>query len=953
MTDPFDAANEPSHCIRIRGVTVNNLRGIDLDLPRQQVIAICGVSGSGKSSLAVNTLFAEGQRRYIESFSAYSRQFLARLPRPQAREIDGLPPAVAVGQHPWASSGRATLGSVTEVVDYLRVFFAKLASVYCIKCGQVLPMFTPDRVARACIQLPEGTRFVIAYPLTIRSTENLVEAAGHAMREGFVRWIVDDRIERLEQAVDSVPATNEVMVVVDRLMAEPGAEIRIREAAEEAFLRGDGRATLYAEADSTKLVVSQFAQAYPHTLDDHVWQRVDLQTAYRCARCDVAMPIPEPRLFHSGNPWGACPKCHGEETIQDFDEVLAIPEPNKSISEGPVAPWNTPKFREHQQQLLKFAQATDMAMHVPYRVLSAQQKRAIHEGAPEHGFIGIRPFFQMLREQTHDAKMAKFLMQWQRPVVCPHCKGSGLRPEALCYKVNGKHLHDLLTIPVVGLLEFFDEFRPTSEYELAVARAALENAQSRLRYLKFVGLEYLALGRKVNSLSSGELQRVSLTIALGSSLVNMLYVLDEPSSGLHPSDVGRVAAAIKLLRDRGNSVVVVEHDEEILRTADRIVEIGPGAGESGGCVTFEGTPRELETSDALTGEYLSGRRGFGVPAQRRSGARGAIRITQASGKNLRNVDVSFPLGVLCAVCGVSGSGKTALVEDTLYPAICRRKRKKAPPPLPFRDITGDGAVDDVMLVDQSPIGRTPRSNPVTFVKVFDEIRRVFSESMTARLRNLTPGHFSFNVDGGGRCLTCEGDGSLTVDMQFLADVRMTCPDCQGSRYQRDILEVLYRGQSIADVLSMTVRQAFSFFRGQFKIQARLQKLMDIGLEYVRLGQPANTLSAGEAQRLKLATHLAAATRSRILFILDEPTKGLHYQDVVQLLDCLDALLDAGHSLIVVEHNPQVLIAADYLIEMGPGPAEEGGAVLAHGTPEELSERPESPTGRFLRSRVEL
>jgi excinuclease ABC subunit A len=625
---------------------------------------------------------------------------------------------------------------------------------------------------------------------------------------------------------------------------------------------------------------------------------------------------------------------------------LVVPDRNKSISEGAIAPWNSPAYRHELEELLALAADHGLPVHEPFRNLQPEHLRLIREGVPERHFGGLNGFFSWLERRKYKMHIRVFLSRWRTYRVCPACQGSRLRPEALATRIDDRNLAEYCRMKIRDAVEAFEQL-DLNTHDEQVARTLLDQVRHRLGYLNLVGLGYLTLERTLRTLSGGEAQRVALTTALGSSLVHMLYVLDEPSVGLHPRDVRRLLGAIEGLRDRGNTVVVVEHEESMIRAADYVIEIGPGAGEDGGQITFAGQPQTLcSTEGNLTGDYLTGRRGQVLCENRRTPDHGWIRMTGARGNNLQKLDIEFPLGVLCLVTGVSGSGKSTLIEHTLYPALCRRKRKEAPKPLPFDEVFGDGQIDDVLLIDQSPIGRSPRSNPVTYIKAFDAIRNVFADTLAARTRNFKASHFSFNVDGG-RCPACKGDGTVQIDMQFLADVVMVCSDCQGRRYRREILEITYRGKSIADVLEMTVRQAYNFFRGQNKVQQRLQQLIDVGLEYLRLGQAASTLSAGEAQRLKLAAFLSARRRGRTLFLLDEPTTGLHFSDVVQLLDCFDALLNVGHSLIVVEHNLQIMQAADYILDLGPGAADEGGRLVVQGSPELVAQRAESATGHAL------
>jgi excinuclease ABC subunit A len=681
-------------------------------------------------------------------------------------------------------------------------------------------------------------------------------------------------------------------------------------------------------------------------VDGRNWRKIGLNTQLVCGDCGLEYPAPEPRLYSFNSPLGACPQCEGFGNVIDVDMELVVPDPSKSIREGAIAPWNSPAYAHELKELLALAGDYGLPVDVPFSQLRPEQVALITEGVPQRKFGGLKGFFAWLQRRKYKMHIRVFLSRWRSYRPCPACGGSRLRAAALAARIGGRNIAEISAMKIRDASRFIGSLA-FSDWQRQVGRIMLEQVRARLRYLEAVGLGYLTLDRTLRTLSGGEIRRVALTSALGSSLVNMLYVLDEPSIGLHPRDIDQLIRAIEKLRNRDNTVVVVEHEEAMIRAADQVIEIGPGAGERGGRVVFQGTPAEMEASpDSLTGDYLAGRRGVAGDGPRRAPDHGWIRLAGARGNNLRNVTVEFPLGVLCLVTGVSGSGKSTLVEETLYPALCRRLRKDAPKPCDFDDVYGDGQIDDVIMVDQSPIGRSPRSNPVTYLKAFDEIRNVFAETTEAKTRGFSASHFSFNVDGG-RCSVCEGDGYLAIDMQFLADVYMKCSQCHGTRYRDEILDVTYRGRNIAEVLEMTVREAFTFFRGRPKVQARLKRLIDVGLDYVRLGQPANTLSGGEAQRLKLAGYMSGAKRRRSLFLLDEPTTGLHFSDIVQLLDCFDALLAVGHSLIVIEHNLQLMKAADYLIDLGPGAADEGGQVVAKGTPEMVAHAPASVTGQFL------
>jgi excinuclease ABC subunit A len=942
--------------IVLRGVSTHNLQAIDLDLPRGQLIVFCGVSGSGKTSLALDTLYAEGQRRYIESFSAYTRQFLERLEKPEAERIDGIPPAVAVTRKNIARSSRATLGAATETIDYLRLLFAKIGRVFCQGCGQEVRRESPQSAAAELEQVTPGTRFLVTFRREANSAEEFDAVARELKEDGFIRAILHEQTMNLAEGFDAAredfsqpPVV--VHAVVDRLRAGSSEPQRVRDSLEIAFEKGGGACQAFVETAGEGGV----------TIDEQSFHRLAFSTALRCEACGKDYIVPEPRLFSFNSPLGACPRCEGFGNVLDVDLDLVVPDRDKSLREGAIAPWTTPAYAHELQELLDLAGDYDLPVDVPFRLLNEQHLKLIQEGVPERNFGGLAGFFQWLERRKYKTPIRVFLSRWRSERVCPECHGARLRPEALAVRLGandansrteaetppGKNIAELCDMKISDALAYFRALTP-SDRERRVGGAMFEQVENRLRYLDAVGLGYLALDRTLKTLSGGEAQRAMLTSALGSSLVHMLYVLDEPTAGLHPSDVERLLRAVEGLRNRGNTVAVVEHEEHVIRAADWVVEIGPGAGDRGGKVVFQGPPQDLLTAPgSVTGDFLAGRRGVAF-SDRRPTNRGWVKLVGARGNNLRNLTVEFPLGVLCLVTGVSGAGKSTLVEETLYPALCRRKKKESPKPAPYDDVIGDGQIDEVLLIDQSPVARSPRSNPVTYIKAFDEIRNVFASVLEARTRNYTASHFSFNVEGG-RCNACEGDGHKQIDMQFLADVYIRCPVCHGTRYRKEILDIRYRGRNIADVLEMTAREAFSFFRGQTKVQAKLKPLMDVGLDYLRLGQPATTLSGGEAQRLKLASFLSSARRARTLFLLDEPTTGLHFADVTQLLDCFDALIGVGHSLIVVEHNLQLMRAADYLIDLGPGPGDEGGQVIARGTPEEVAGQDHSATGRALRA----
>jgi len=917
--------------IRLRGVRVHNLKGVDLDVPLHRLVAFSGVSGSGKSSLAFDTLYAEGQRRYVETFSAYTRQFLERLDKPDADLIDGIPPAIAVAQRTGGRrSGRSTVATVSEVHDHLALLYARLGRVTCTGCGLPVEPADPSSVVRAIEGLPEGSKYLVAYPIDVRPDSDLAGLAEVLVEDGFTRVRVGGQVVRLEGGPIPDPGDGGVDVVVDRLTRGSEATGRRLDSIETAFAKGLGRARVIVEGDGGA---------------DLTFYR-----KRRCPRCGIDYADPDPRLFRYNSPLGACPECEGYGSVVDLDLARIVPDTSKSLREGAIAPWTTPSHEGELSDLLGRAPRLGLPVDVPFSELTPEQVGVIVEGSK--GFRGLRGFFGRLEAKAYKMHVRVFLSRWRGYRPCPACRGARLRPEAMAVKVGGLDVAALTRMTIRDARAFLAAVA-AEEGSNEVGRKVLGHASGRLDALERIGLDYLTLDRPARTLSGGEARRLALASALGSGLVNTLYVLDEPSVGLHPRDVGRLIATLTGLRDAGNSVVVVEHDESILRAADWLVDIGPGAGDAGGKILYEGPPGGVVAVEGSpTGAAFAGRLLGPIPERRRE-PKGRLTLAGASGHNLRSVDVAFPLGVLCVVTGVSGSGKTTLVEDTLFPALAKVLRGESLPSSPFRGVSGFEGLSDVVLIDQSPIGRTSRSNPVTYLKAFDEIRKAFAATHEAKTRDFGAGKFSFNVEGG-RCGVCEGAGDLTVDMQFLADVRMRCPECRGTRYRPEVLEVKFREKSIAEVLDLTVREAFGFFRNQPKVQARLRPLSDVGLDYLRLGQPATTLSGGEAQRLKLAGFLAsspaamtrAARGPKTLFLLDEPTTGLHPRDVAKLLETLTRLLDLGHSLILVEHAPAILRAADWIIDLGPEAGDLGGQVVAEGTPEAVA-RSGTHTGRAL------
>ena len=948
----MDSLNKDT--ISIRGCRVHNLRDVDVDIPRGKLIAICGLSGSGKTSLALDTLYAEGQRCYIESFSAYTRQFLQRLDKPDCDLITGIPPAIAVTRAGGSKTNRSTVGTATEIADHLRLLFAKAASLFCCGCGKPVRSDDPATIAEEMQQLPDGSRTMIGFQVWLPSRKDASEILLGLQQEGYLRLVAGGETFHLSESDRSRLAKKvgrrgtECIVIVDRVTVD--AELsRLTESLENAMEEGNGRAVLLTSCETIEQnnVVEIDKRNNVVEIDKRTWIKRIVSEDRRCDECNIDYPDPVPRLFNFNNPLGACPTCEGFGDIVDMDMNLVVPDKSVSLAEGAIAPWNTPAYVHELHELLELADDYKIPVDVPYRKLTKKHLKLIRHGVRERNFGGLDGFFAWLERKKYKMHVRIFASRFRSYRPCEDCRGQRFKPEALAYRLRDQHIADVLTMQADQAANFFHSLQ-LEQRESEIAAEPIRQITDRISYLQDVGLGYLQLDRTLRTLSGGETQRVALTSALGSSLVNMLYVLDEPTAGLHPTDVERLSHAILGLKTRGNTVIVVEHDETMIQIADHVIEVGPAAGNSGGQIMFEGTPAEmLAEKKSLTGQFLTGERGWTLRDREPRQPRGFITLKGATGHNLKDIDVEFPLGLLCLVTGISGSGKSSLVQDTLYGAIRQHKHGEAAKPLPFKSITGLSQIEDCMLIDQSPISRSPRSAPVTYVKAFDPIRKVFAETVDARTRNYSPGHFSYN-SVKGQCPHCEGAGVLQIDMQFLADVSMQCPTCRGTRYREEILKVRYRDRSIADVLDMSIREASSFFRGYDKVQERLNRMIAVGLEYIKLGQPATTLSSGEGQRLKLAAFLASASRRRTLFILDEPTTGLHFADIVRLVDCFDALLANGHGLVIVEHNSLLMQAADYLIDLGPGAAESGGTVVATGTPRQVSESTISLTGAILR-----
>jgi excinuclease ABC subunit A len=949
------AASKPAEAqaaISLRGLHLHNLKQIDLDIPLGQLVAICGLSGSGKTSLALDTLYAEGQRRYIESFSAYTRRYLQRLDKPLCRSISNLPPATAVTRQQAPRTNRSTVGTASQTYDYLRLLYAKLSQVRCYGCGEPLQAHDPQSVATILTDWPAEARALLVFGMEWEDRTDLAHQLAELQQAGFIRIVQSERTwhlaadQRSELAAE-LPEAGEALVVVDRLKTGSQSP-RLIDSLETAFTWGQGRVGLLVEQlagggepPSTKTGAAWQVDGQPFVL--HWYSH-----AIRCHACRIDYPDPEPSLFSFNNPLGACPTCEGFGDAIALDMHKIVPNPQLTIRQNAIACWSTPAYRQPHRKLLAAAEQLEIPTDVPFAQLTADQVQRLRSGSAKHGFVGLEGFFAWLDRKKYKMHVRAFLSRWRSYVRCPTCQGRRLNPLAQAFQIGGLSLVELCQLPLGEARQFIARLA-LSDYQRQVAGKVLEQVEAQLRFLEQVGLGYLPLSRTIRTLSGGEAQRVSLGSALGSNLVNMLYVLDEPTVGLHPLDTDRLVAAIESLRDRGNSVVVVEHEEPLLKRADWIIEIGPAAGRDGGQVVFEGRLPDLLTGQTLTGRYLSGRL---VPQRLgerpKVGEAGSVLLRGATGHNLKNIDVDFPLGCLCLVTGVSGSGKSSLVQDTLYPALTASLAgSPTSDGLPLTAIHAPPGIAQCIMIDQGPVSRSPRSNPITYIKGFDEIRKCFAQTAEAQRASMGVGDFSFN-SALGRCPTCEGDGTLTVDMQFLADVSIECPDCHGSRYRHEVLQIRYRDRTIADVLAMTVDEAREFFRGQAAIQQKLKVLSDVGLGYIQLGQAATTLSAGEGQRLKLAGFLAAASQRRSLILMDEPTTGLHFHDIQQLIRCFEALLAGGHSLIVVEHNLHLIAAADHVIDLGPQAAAAGGEVVAVGSPCELADNPASLTGRFLR-----
>ena len=940
------AAKSKEEVIQVRGARVHNLKNISLSLPHNKLTVITGVSGSGKSSLAFDTIYAEGQRRYVESLSAYARQFLERMDKPDVDEIVGLAPAIAIRQKNATKNPRSTVATQTEIYDYLRLLFARAGTTVCHVCGREVKKDSPESAATETIEsLPQGSRFYLLFPIlhgsnasrkstSKKKTKAVPKKASEdlsvsaflisLLQQGYSRLYRRGEVIELQKPED-YPFDDfaDTFVLVDRLAINGDIRPRLVDSLETCFR--EGHAAVIKPADETPEL--KFSDSYICKYDGTVYEE------------------PEPELFSFNSPFGACPTCQGFGNTIGVDYDLVIPNPLISIKEGAIEPFTRPQHAWAQKELLKYAAHAGIDIKKPFADLDDYQQNNIIYG--DEGWRGVKGFFKWLETKKYKLHVRVFLAKYRGYTRCPDCDGSRLRQEARDVKIGGRAVPELLDLSISAAFEFFESLKLTQERERIAEKLLLE-IRRRLKFLVDVGLEYLTLSRLAATLSGGEAQRIQLATNLGSLLVGTLYVLDEPSIGLHPRDNARLVKILENLRDIGNTLLVVEHDEDTMRAADHLVDIGPFAGELGGEVVFEGTLAGLmESKSSLTARYLRGDAEIKIPKSRIRPGADKISIVGAREHNLKNVSVEVPLGMLVCITGVSGSGKSTLVHEVLFAGLKKQRGEWNSHVCFFKEIDGGKLIDDIVLVDQSPIGRTPRSNPVTYIKAYDSIRDVFAGTQGAKSKGLNSSHFSFNVPGG-RCETCQGSGTVTIEMQFLADVELTCEDCRGTRFREEILNVKYKGRNIAEALDLTVREAILFFKEVKKIVNKLKVLESVGLGYLRLGQSATTLSGGEAQRVKLASHLAQTTRSKTLFIFDEPTTGLHFEDINKLLTSFRALIENGASLVVIEHNLDVIKTADWLIDLGPEGGEGGGEIVAQGTPEKIAKAAASHTGKYLK-----
>ena len=931
--------------IEIHGARAHNLKNIDVTIPKNKLVVITGLSGSGKSSLAFDTLYAEGQRRYVESLSSYARQFLGQMEKPDVDSIDGLSPAISINQKTTSKNPRSTVGTVTEITDYLRLLWARVGTPICPNDGHQITSQSPQQIVDQILALPERSKIQILAPVVQDKKGQHKEVLKKIQRAGFVRGIIDGEMHEIGDEIElDKNKKHSISVVVDRIIVKGGIRSRLFDSVEAALKLTDG----YVAVDVIGDQVLQFSEKLA------------------CPYCGFSIKELEPRLFSFNAPFGACPECDGLGEKIEVDPDLVVPDKSKTLEEGAIAPWAPDSSKYYYSLLSQFCKAKKIKMDKPFSKLTAKQKETLLYGAGtkqfhfhfendfgskrdvDMTFEGVIPNIERRYRDTNSMFNRNILRRYMTSQECKACHGYRLNPQALAVKIDGMHIGEVSDLPVDQALEFFDKQKFSEQKEM-IARPILKELHDRLTFLKNVGLDYLTLSRSARTLSGGEAQRIRLATQIGSNLSGVIYVLDEPSIGLHQRDNDRLIASLKSMRDLGNTLIVVEHDEDTMRAADYLIDIGPGAGANGGQVMAAGTPQEvMKVKNSLTGQYLSGKKYIPVPETRREGNGKSIKLYGAAENNLKNIDVEFPLGKFIAVTGVSGSGKSTLVNQIFERVLAQKiNHNSTDKPGKYSKITGVENLDKVINIDQSPIGRTPRSNPATYTGVFDDIRGLFAQTNQAKMRGYNKGRFSFNVKGG-RCETCKGDGIIKIEMNFLPDVYVDCEVCHGSRFNSETLEVEYKGKNIAEVLNMTVDEALEFFDAIPKIKRKLQTISDVGLGYVQLGQSATTLSGGEAQRMKLASELHKKATGKTLYILDEPTTGLHSDDINRLLKVLQRLVDKGNTVLVIEHNLDVIKSADYLIDLGPEGGEGGGTVVATGTPEEVATNPQSYTGKYLK-----
>ncbi len=938
----LDAGGD-AEVIRVRGARVHNLQNVDLDLPRDRLIVVTGPSGSGKSSLAFDMLFAEGQRQYIESLSVYARQFLHQMERPDVDLIDGLEPTISIDQRAGSQNPRSTVATVTEIYDYLRLLFARLAEPACFQCGATIRQQSAEQIIEDLLALPVGTKLILMAPLVRGRKGQHKDVLAAVRKAGFVRVRVDGEVLDVDQVGELAPRKNhQIEAVVDRIVIRDGVDARLAESTRLALAHGEGAVlvSFFAPCNGEKAAAR----------GKESWTEQLYSTLYACPHCKISFEELEPRTFSFNSPYGACPACEGLGSRLQFDPELVVPDDSLSLADGAVSAWKgatAVETRRHKSQLRDFLKSAGFDWKKPLSQLKPRAREQLFHGDGS-GFIGLLALLEQEYVTSLQATRRERLEALRGQVVCKACGGSRLRPEARACRFHGRAIHEITAMSVGQAREWFAtlSWPPAAE---PIARPTVQEIDRRLDFLQRVGVDYLTLDRPADTLSGGELQRVRLATGIGSGLVGVCYVLDEPSIGLHPRDTQRLIDALRRLQEQGNTVLVVEHDEAIMRNADWLVDMGPGAGLHGGRIVAQGTPEAVsQNPQSVTGRYLSGELSIAVPKRRRRVAKTrSLVIEGVTTNNLKDVDARIPLSVLVCMTGVSGSGKSSLVNETLARALARRLSGTGPRPGPHRSLRGVSQIDKMIQIDQSPIGRTPRSNPATYTGIFDEVRRVFAGTREARQRGYKLGRFSFNVKGG-RCEECQGQGVRRIEMNFLPDLTVTCPRCDGARFNRQTLEVRYRGLSIADVLDLRVEDAIQFFENFPQIVRLLNSLQEVGLGYLAAGQASTTLSGGEAQRIKLATELARVDTGNTLYILDEPTTGLHFDDIKKLLAVLNRLVDLGNTMLVIEHNPDVIKSADWIIDLGPEGGAAGGYIVAAGTPEDIAATPGNSTGMFLK-----